>query len=132
MKKDNKTICWDCKRASGYDGGCNWSNYCIGACDTPEVIGWKAIKKKQEKITIPLSKLDGGLTYMVLNCPEFISDERSKTVIEECPFTIKMYLKLENDKTFYIVDIFESHSEEPVDSKCFETEREALCFYDTF
>lgn len=89
QSKFSKTICWYCAKAAGYMGGCNWSNYCIGACDEPEVEGWVAEKKYNENlyqakmITTDGSKTfagynDGGLTYIVKECPEFISD----TVVE--------------------------------------------------
>ena len=138
--KENKTICWDCKRASGYMGGCNWSNYCIGICETPEVEGWLAEKHTQEKITTPLSKIDGGLTFKVINCPEFEPDIRTKTVAEtcvvtpyECPFNIKMYAKIsDNNILTYIIEILDVHSEEIIDTLEFKTEREALNFYNFY
>ena len=80
--KSSKTICWNCARSAGYMGGCNWSNYCIGKSDIPEVEGWVAERKHNENLysakpntSDELRFNDGGLTFTVKSCPEFIPDE---------------------------------------------------------
>ncbi len=75
LHAQSRTICWHCARAAGWMGGCNWSEYCIGRVDDPEVPGWDAIKVNRPGIFGHNSRDDGGLSYIVRECPLFIDDE---------------------------------------------------------
>ena len=69
------TICWTCKRAAGWHGGCNWSNYYRHVCSNPVVEGWEAIEHhKVEGSKYSEMWDDNGLTYIVLFCPEYVND----------------------------------------------------------
>lgn len=130
-----KTLCWDCSRAAGYDGGCNWSNYCIGKCETPEVDGWNAIKGKMEHKSSELSKKDGGLTYCVISCPEFVADEKVKKIYlnsYRLPCTIKMYAASENEKTVYYIDIINDKTNSILFKEKTENIRKALEIFDAY
>lgn len=72
----SRTICWTCKRAAGWHGGCNWSNYCRHVSKNPIVEGWEA----EEHHKLEGSKYsegwdDDGLTYTVHYCPEYVDDK---------------------------------------------------------
>ena len=59
-----ETICWDCKRATGY---CAWSK------SFKAVKGWKAVPTKIQRVTPPYDTID---SYLVLECPLFEPDAR--------------------------------------------------------
>lgn len=60
-----KTLCWDCANAT--NSGCSWSMALI------PVDGWTA-----EKDTLSTNYKD-NVSYLVIDCPEFIPDgERSE------------------------------------------------------
>lgn len=71
VKIQHQSKCWTCQRAYG---DCNWSAYCIGLSDIPEVEGWDAVKKFKPKIDSNI-RPDGGLVYHVNSCPEYIPDD---------------------------------------------------------
>ena len=128
-----QTICWYCQRAAGYDGGCNWSNYCIGKCETPEVENWTAERKVAERSTLPLSHMDGGLTFIVHDCPEFVSDEISAFIMDGCydnPYTVKMHMEVIDDSLKYIITTIDYRTEEILDTFVMDTELTAQKRFD--
>ena len=59
MEEPRRTICWDCKKATG---ACSWSH------ELAPVPGWEAIER-------PIKIQDHyETTYLVCKCPEFERD----------------------------------------------------------
>ena len=54
-----ETICWDCRRATGF---CAWSK------SFKAVKGWKAVPTKIQRVTPPYDTID---SYLVIECPLF-------------------------------------------------------------
>ena len=66
MSKWKEQPCWTCQNACG---GCSWSKR------LEPVEGWKAERVKKKTV------LEQG--YRILNCPEYVSDDTEKPVVEK-------------------------------------------------
>ena len=67
-KKELISISWNCKKACGF---CNWSS-----AEAP-VPGWKA-----EEVKLKIKSNRFIKNYLVLSCPEFVSDKKVKIKIK--------------------------------------------------